>query len=55
MVDIFNKSEKIAHELQVLTACELMERAFAPRELVLAPWLPAKGLAMIYVSISVEI
>ena len=48
MADVFNKSENMAHEFQVLTARELMERAFAPREILLAPWLPAKGLAMIY-------
>jgi KaiC/GvpD/RAD55 family RecA-like ATPase len=34
--------------LQTITAAELLTRAFPPRELVMAPWLPTKGLAMIY-------
>lgn len=32
----------------VLTIRELLTREFLPREMVLAPWLPSKGLAMIY-------
>ena len=31
-----------------MTAAELFATAFPPREQVLAPWLPAKGLAMLY-------
>jgi KaiC/GvpD/RAD55 family RecA-like ATPase len=34
--------------LRIVTAAQLLTRTFPPRELVLAPWLPAKGLAMIY-------
>ncbi len=33
---------------QVLTLNELLTREFPPREMVLAPWLPTKGLAMLY-------
>lgn len=33
---------------QVLTADELLAFTFPPRETVLTPWLPSKGLAMIY-------
>lgn len=34
--------------LRTIDAATLLEMVFPPRELVLAPWLPAKGLAMIY-------
>jgi putative DNA primase/helicase len=34
--------------LRPITARELLETYYAPREMVLAPWLPQKGLAMIY-------
>ena len=34
--------------LRVLTAGELLTTDFPPRELILSPWLPTKGLAMIY-------
>lgn len=34
--------------LRVLTAHELLALALPPRERVLTPWLPSKGLAMIY-------
>jgi KaiC/GvpD/RAD55 family RecA-like ATPase len=34
--------------LRIVTAAELLTATFPPRELVLAPWLPTKGLAMIY-------
>lgn len=34
--------------LHVLSIAELLARDFPPRETVLAPWLPSKGLAMIY-------
>ncbi len=33
---------------KVLTALELVNVQLPPRETVLAPWLPAKGLAMVY-------
>jgi putative DNA primase/helicase len=33
---------------KVMTALDLVNAALPPRETVLAPWLPAKGLAMIY-------
>jgi putative DNA primase/helicase len=33
---------------KVLTALELVNADLPPRETILAPWLPAKGLAMIY-------
>jgi putative DNA primase/helicase len=34
--------------LVVLTAADLLLREFPPRELMLAPWLPEKGLAMAF-------
>jgi hypothetical protein len=34
--------------LKAITAEEFLATTFPPREAVLAPWLPAKGLAMIY-------
>ncbi len=34
--------------LRAITAAELFGTVFRPREQVLAPWLPAKGLAMLY-------
>lgn len=34
--------------LIALTGEELLSRQFPPRELLLAPWLPSKGLAMLY-------
>ena len=34
--------------LRTLDAATLLGTVFPPRELVLAPWLPAKGLAMVY-------
>ncbi len=34
--------------LVTLTGADLLSRQFAPRELILSPWLPTKGLAMIY-------
>jgi hypothetical protein len=34
--------------LRVLTGQELLKIDLPPRELLLAPWLPAKGLAMIH-------
>lgn len=33
---------------RTLDAAELLTTVFQPREMVLGPWLPAKGLAMIY-------
>jgi putative DNA primase/helicase len=32
----------------VLTAEDLMQREFPPREVILAPWIPEKGLAMLH-------
>lgn len=34
--------------LRAMTAAELFQTYFPPRDLVLAPWLPTKGLAMVY-------
>lgn len=34
--------------LRAVTAAELLATPFPPREQVLTPWLPAKGLAMLY-------
>jgi putative DNA primase/helicase len=34
--------------LRVVTVAELLALDIAPREMVLAPWLPSQGLAMIY-------
>src|SRR5436190_18933884 len=31
-----------------LTGAQLLERPFPPREMILSPWLPEQGLAMIY-------
>ncbi len=34
--------------LHIVTAAELLSSTFPPRELIMTPWLPTKGLAMIY-------
>ncbi len=34
--------------LRVVTAAELLKTDFPPREMVMASWLPTKGLAMVY-------
>jgi putative DNA primase/helicase len=34
--------------LEVLTLAEFLKRDFPPREMMLAPWLPAKGLALLF-------
>ncbi len=34
--------------LTSLTGSELLSRQFPPREMLLSPWLPSKGLAMVY-------
>ena len=40
--------EAKAPTLSPVSFAELLERKFPPREMVLGPWLPVKGLAMIY-------
>lgn len=37
-----------AEPLRAITAAALLATDLPPRELILAPWLPAKGLAMVY-------
>ncbi len=37
-----------ANGLVTLTGAELLTREFPPRETILSPWLPSKGLTMIY-------
>lgn len=34
--------------LEVLTLAEFLKRDFPPREMMLTPWLPAKGLALLF-------
>jgi putative DNA primase/helicase len=34
--------------LETLTLAEFLKRDFPPREMMLAPWLPAKGLALLF-------
>ena len=34
--------------LVTLTGAELLQKEFPPREMILSPWLPSQGLAMIY-------
>lgn len=45
---INDESVKRGGNIQVVTAVELMQRAFPAREQLLAPWLPSQGLAMLY-------
>jgi putative DNA primase/helicase len=40
--------DKASAKLQFVTAEELLERDFPPREMMLAPIIPMKGLAMLY-------
>ena len=35
-------------ELKALTGAQLLTAEFPSREMLLAPWLPQKGLAMVY-------
>jgi hypothetical protein len=35
-------------ELKILDAAQLLSMAFPPRNLIMSPWLPEKGLTMIY-------
>jgi AAA domain len=42
------RSGRSAKRLDVLTADELLAMSFPAREMILAPWLQQKGLAMIY-------
>ena len=44
----FTMSDAPAGSLRVLTAHELLSLELPPRETVLSPWLPSKGLAMLY-------
>jgi putative DNA primase/helicase len=52
MPDAFDKLAKLARtvpaSLMVVTAHELLAMKLSPRETILAPWLPQKGIAMIY-------
>ena len=41
-------SESDLPELRVVSAEDFMQMDIAPRELVLAPWLPAQGLCLLY-------
>ena len=41
-------TDRPAGSFRVVTAHDLLEMPLAPRETVVAPWLPSKGLAMIY-------
>src|SRR5438552_4184371 len=34
--------------LITLTGAELLQKEFPPREMILRPWLPEKGLAMVF-------
>lgn len=41
-------NEKIKTNLTAITGCEFLSLKIPPRQLILAPWLPEQGLAMIY-------
>ena len=40
--------QPLPRRLTPMTIEELLTRQFPPREMILAPWLPVKGLAMVY-------
>jgi hypothetical protein len=42
------RNRRLLHNTRPLTAAEFLKLALPPRERILAPWLPVKGLAMIY-------
>jgi putative DNA primase/helicase len=45
---IINTAKEIQPRLRPLTAAEFLSLDLPPRELILEPWLPTQGLAMIY-------
>ncbi len=46
--DFIHLAEEIQLHLRPLTAAEFLARDLKPRSLILEPWLPEKGLAMLY-------
>ncbi|MGA8698620.1 MAG: AAA family ATPase, partial [Xanthobacteraceae bacterium] len=46
--DIISLADEVQPRLRLLTAAEFMALDLPPRRLVVDPWLPEKGLAMIY-------
>jgi putative DNA primase/helicase len=45
---IIDVAEEVTPRLRALTAAEFLALSLRPRELILAPWLPTQGLAMVY-------
>jgi hypothetical protein len=43
-----NDTEERAPRLKALPLGEFLSRSFPPKEMLLAPWLPAKGLALVF-------
>jgi putative DNA primase/helicase len=46
--DIIGLAEDVRPRLRLLTAAEFLALDLPPRRMILNPWLPEKGLAMIY-------
>ena len=46
--DIIRLAEEVSPRLRPLTVAEFLALDLPPRRMILDPWLPEKGLAMIY-------